>query len=421
MPKTSRLTRARGAKKRKVLMCTACKAPVLKWQPGCPSCGALDAIIEVTEELLQRERRDAAELGPRPRACIERLARAWPGVQRRRVEEAVAFILKERPHGVGLSEDVLERVARAVVERHAREPKENPIGYLITVARQAIVQPPAPPPMVEEPERSGWTGFPAGDGGDGDGLRPLTTMLEKAQELPVPVTTELERAERQCDICGGCGFLRTDWPLGHPKFGKVVPCQCSYSNLTEQLLKYAGFDDGLRHLTFDRIERLSGLEEAIAAAERFVEGEPAQLVLTGVTGCGKTHLAVAIALGLIERGDPVRFISVARHLDVLRRSYGRDNDDNFDLLLGNLMTVPVLILDDVGAERGTAWAREKLCEIVDARYAGGLRTIATSNHQPEQWDPRVLSRLCDWQRSTVVAITAGDYRLRNVQFARART
>jgi DNA replication protein DnaC len=349
---------------------------------------------------------------------MERLARAWPGVQRRRVEDAVAFILKDRPHGVGLSENVLERVARDVMERHAREPKENPIGYLITVARQAIVQPPAPPPMVEEPERSGWTGFPAGDG---DGLRPLATMLEKAQELPVPpVTTELERAERQCDICAGGGFLRTDWPLGHRKFGQTVPCQCSYSNLTERLLKYAGFDDALGH-TFDRIERLSGLEEAIVAAERFVEGEPAQLVLTGVTGCGKTHLAVAIAHGLIERGDPVRFVNVPRHLDVLRGSYDQDNADNFDLLLRSLMTVPVLILDDLAAERGTAWAREKLYEIVDARYAGRLRTVATSNHQPEQWDQRVLSRLCDWQRSTVVAITAGDYRLRNVQFARART
>ena len=71
----------------------------------------------------------------------------------------------------------------------------------------------------------------------------------------------------------------------------------------------------------------------------------------------------------------------------------------------------IVVLDDLGAERRTEWAQEKVYEVVDARYTAGLRTIACSNRQPESWDERILSRLCDRSRGVVVRLSGPDLRL----------
>ena len=58
-----------------------------------------------------------------------------------------------------------------------------------------------------------------------------------------------------CPICGGIGFLRLDAPVGHPDFGKIVPCDCNLAHVHDKsmdnLRKISNLQ-AMGHYTFDR-------------------------------------------------------------------------------------------------------------------------------------------------------------------------
>ena len=201
--------------------------------------------------------------------------------------------------------------------------------------------------------------------------------------------------------------------------GRVPPCAaCKRENPEERLarlLELSGLEPVHLKMRLADLEPLDGLEPALAAAQRFLDGDVRQLVLTGGPGRGKTHVAVGVLRECLERGEAGLYVNVARFLDRLRFSYDDETDVSTADLMLPAMTWPVVVLDDVGAERQTEWAREKLYEIVDARYVNDLRTIACSNIDTYLWEPRVLSRLLDTQRSATVTLTTPDYRLQPLQ------
>jgi DNA replication protein DnaC len=87
-------------------------------------------------------------------------------------------------------------------------------------------------------------------------------------------------------------------------------------------------------------------------------------------------------------------------------------DERFEQIRG----AKLLILDDLGTENATPWAREKLYQIINHRYNYSLQTVITSNRKPEDIDPRIRSRmedvaLCPEQ----IMIEAADYRRLSVE------
>jgi DNA replication protein DnaC len=71
---------------------------------------------------------------------------------------------------------------------------------------------------------------------------------------------------------------------------------------------------------------------------------------------------------------------------------------------------PLLILDDLGTESATAWAREKLYQLFDYRYNARLPTVVTTAQRIDELDPRIRSRLQDQRRCQIYPITAPSYR-----------
>ena len=179
----------------------------------------------------------------------------------------------------------------------------------------------------------------------------------------------------------------------------------------QQRMTFASFDtNGVQ--TASRVERES-LAFAKDVAESFANSPEGWLLLTGKRGCGKTHLAVAIAGESLREGREVFFAFVPSLLDHLRATFSPDSPIGYDELFEQVKTVPLLILDDLGAESSTVWAKEKLYQIVVERHEARLPTVITSAFnldELEEAEPRVGSRLMDLNVVNGVPIAAGNYR-----------
>jgi DNA replication protein DnaC len=151
------------------------------------------------------------------------------------------------------------------------------------------------------------------------------------------------------------------------------------------------------------------LEQAYNQSNQFSKSLNGWLLLQGKYGCGKTHLAAAIANYAVNMGVPTLFVTVPDLLDSLRHSYGRQ-DTSFEEHFEEIRNASLLILDDFGTQNATSWAQEKLFQIINYRYINRLPLVVTTNLILEDIDNRISSRLEDPELVTRVRILSPDYR-----------
>jgi DNA replication protein DnaC len=225
-----------------------------------------------------------------------------------------------------------------------------------------------------------------------------------------------------CPICGGIGYLRQDVPVGHPNFGKLIPCDCRLADQevvrTRRLRSISNLDTMARFI-FNRFvpegyglteEKRRNLRLAYDTARAFAAKPDGWLILLGSYGCGKTHLAAAVANEVVSRGEPAIFVVVPDLLDHLRATYSPYSDVAYDQRFEEIRASSLLILDDLGAHSSTPWAQEKLFQLFNYRYNAQLPTVVTSNHQLEEIDIRIRSRLIDPDLAQIIKILAPDFR-----------
>ena len=225
-----------------------------------------------------------------------------------------------------------------------------------------------------------------------------------------------------CPHCRGLGYLRVDIPLGHPDFGKLQICTCRQGRVSQQvhrrLFALSNLDE-LRNLTFENFQphgriglgphQVDSLERAYNHARQFAQTLNGWLFIEGPYGCGKTHLAAAIANFAVGLGVSTLFLTVPDLLDALRFAYS-DPEATFEERFEEIRRSPLLVLDDFGTQNATAWAQEKLFQILNYRYINRLPTVVTTNLELGQIEGRIRSRLEDPELVTRVQIVAPDFR-----------
>lgn len=172
-------------------------------------------------------------------------------------------------------------------------------------------------------------------------------------------------------------------------------------------MNFEGFDSRRANLS---LEQQQNLGQAFRLAHSFAEAPEGWLVLLGTNGCGKTHLAAAIANYRRQQGKPVFFVVVPDFLDHLRSSFSPDSGVRYDEFFEKVKNSPLLILDDFGGHFSTPWAQEKLYQLINYRYNARLPTVVTSNQSLEEIESRISSRMADPRISLVLGIEAPDYR-----------
>lgn len=118
------------------------------------------------------------------------------------------------------------------------------------------------------------------------------------------------------------------------------------------------------------------------------------LLLTGATGLGKTHLSLAIAAKVLEKGFSVIYGSSPELMRLLEQEYyGKSDKDTMSALVG----CDLLVLDDLGAEMDKPLYQSLLYEIINARICRGLPMIVSTNYSivelQRRYQDKIFSRL----------------------------
>jgi DNA replication protein DnaC len=256
----------------------------------------------------------------------------------------------------------------------------------------------------------------------GEPLKKLASATARGNMATTSNTKTGITPDAVCPLCGGTGWLRRDLPVGHPEFGRLVECTCQqHQNIRaeQDRLNRASNLDAFKEMTFNTFsvqgrlglgdEQIRSLQYALSQTQQFAASPKGWLILMGSYGCGKTHLAAAVANTCVEFGMQTLFLTVPDLLDWLRYSYD-SADTTFEQRFEEIRNIPLLVLDDLGAQNATRWAAEKLFQIIDYRYSRRLPMVVTTNQDLEDIDDRIRSRLQDPDLVTRVRITAPDYR-----------
>lgn len=160
-----------------------------------------------------------------------------------------------------------------------------------------------------------------------------------------------------------------------------------------------GEDVKLQNWTFANADGSN--ETIMAAAKKYVDNfqelkeQGKGLLLYGDVGTGKSYVAASIANALIDKGIPVYMTNFAKIANVMQGIFG-EKQEYYD----SLNRFPLLILDDLAAERKTEYMQEIVFQVLDTRCRAGLPLIITTNltneeikHPTETAYKRSFSRL----------------------------
>jgi len=198
-------------------------------------------------------------------------------------------------------------------------------------------------------------------------------------------------------------------------------CRCAHArdiSLHAQILRYANIPHAQNPRNFDNFDPVPGSQDGMRIVRLWAERDdgPPIIRLSGSTGTGKSHLLEAAARSMVAQNKLVKYEFVPTLLDRLRATQGANAEEDDLTVVGYYQAAYALILDDLGADRPTPFAQERLTSLFDARYRQERKTAIATNLTREkiadQYGERLASRLYDAHSGIVeyVTMTCGDYR-----------
>ena len=155
-----------------------------------------------------------------------------------------------------------------------------------------------------------------------------------------------------------------------------------FREVIKKIYKQNYIDKKFQNLNFENFNSNSENELAITIAKDYVNknirsSNANGLIIMGESGVGKTHLAASIANRLIENDKIVLMGRLTTLLDMIKETF-KDNTKSENELIELYSNVDMIIIDDLGTEKISIWALEKLYTIIENRNENGLPIIITT-------------------------------------------
>ncbi len=170
------------------------------------------------------------------------------------------------------------------------------------------------------------------------------------------------------------------------------------------------------------------LKQAKLLTQGFVRDYPGSaekgLLLMGPSGVGKTHLGVAALKELVKRGHAGLFCDYRELLKEIQASYNPASESTEMGILEPIRTAEILVLDDLGASKPSAWVLDIIGLVLNARYNEKRVTILTTNYFDEAAASNEPARDPGGKRMVVKEDTLADRigaRMRSRLFEMCRT
>jgi DNA replication protein DnaC len=184
-----------------------------------------------------------------------------------------------------------------------------------------------------------------------------------------------------CNKCQGTGWVLED--AGGSQVARR--CVCFGDRVKQALVDQANIPRRYLNCSLDNFEvHNDSHRDALKISRQFVKNYPAQevgLVFIGPCGVGKTHLAVAIIQELIRTKDAACIFYDFRDLiREIQSTFTPDSVLSESDVLAPVFSSEVLVLDELGAKRPTAWVEETVFTIINHRYNHKKMTLFTTNY-----------------------------------------
>ena len=186
-----------------------------------------------------------------------------------------------------------------------------------------------------------------------------------------------------CSRCQGTGWIIETGDKGPT----AKRCGCYHERQAAVLLEKANIPKRYKDCRLGNFEihkDNDSHKDALAISKKFVKNFPAQdigLLLIGPCGVGKTHLAIGIIQELIEKKNvPCVFYDFRDLIREIQNTFSPESSLTESDVLAPVFRSEVLVLDELGAKRTTAWVEETVFYIINHRYNHKKTTIFTSNY-----------------------------------------
>lgn len=216
-------------------------------------------------------------------------------------------------------------------------------------------------------------------------------------------------------MCEGFGFIRYDVPPQDSRFGKLFPCPNVPPN--SPIFDNHGLTQQERTLEWSNIIKRENIFEGIETLKAAIKRGKGIGYLYGGPGLAKTLLLKVACAEWARTGRGVfHYTTLPLILEDLRVAF--DDDEPQRALAEKerkYNRFPLLAIDEVGAERGTEFAIEKVFSLIDGRHESGVErgetfvTLLAGNISPKELDYRIADRLTDG-RNFIVKLNGESYR-----------
>lgn len=216
--------------------------------------------------------------------------------------------------------------------------------------------------------------------------------------------------------CPRCGnkLMYAEWDEAEKRVRRYV-CPCQSLRVARTQIKRAGLE---RLLDSDAMATFQAKEpwqkRMLETAQSYIHAPEGWLVLSGQSGCGKTHLCTAAYVQLIHKGLRGQFmawrdrIGTLKSVDIPREDIERE--------LTGYKQAQLLCIDDLlkcGDGQPTRADKDIAFEILDARYRAKLPTILSTElslPQLEQLDEAIAGRIHEMAAGRIVSVKRDRFR-----------